>query len=97
VRVTLVRGVRRVVRVVGASSCVRAVVGSVVVSLLDVVDDVDDEEDVGDVEGPSISVVSGGLVLVIVWVVVEVAADFELVAEYVGATKSSGAGSVSPN
>lgn len=44
------------------------------------------------------SVVSGGLVLVIVCVVVEeAAADSGSVAEYVGATKSSGAGSVSPN
>ena len=43
------------------------------------------------------SVVSGGLVLVIVWWVVEAAADSESVAEYVGATKSSGAASGSPN
>lgn len=61
VRVMLVRGVRRVVRVVGPSSSLR-VVGRLVdvVLLLDVVS----EDDVA--EGPSMSVVSGGLVLVIV-------------------------------
>ncbi len=77
----------------------RAVVGAVDVSLLDVVDedDVEDVDDGGDVPGPSMSVVSGGLVLVIVWVVVEAAAESEPVAEYVGTTKSSGACSGSPN
>ena len=66
------------------SSSVRAVVGSVDDSLLlDVVDEDDDEDEVPD--GPSMSVVSGGLVLVIVWVVVPVVTVCELVAEYVGA------------
>ncbi len=79
----------------------RAVVCSVDVGLLDDVDDVDDvedddEPDVVEDEGPSMSVVSGGLVLVIVWVVA-VSADCGSVAEYVGATKSMGACSVSPN
>ena len=61
----LVRGVRRVVRVVGpssSSSSLRVVGRLVELSLLDVVSDDED----GDVEGPSMSVVSGGLVLVIV-------------------------------
>jgi hypothetical protein len=65
---------------------VRAVVGSVEESvLLDVVDDdvVDDDDE--EPEGPSMSVVSGGLVLVMVWVVVPAVADSEAVAEYVGA------------
>lgn len=64
VRVMLVRGVRRVVRVVGPSSpsSLLRVVGRLVgVSLLL---DVVSEDDVA--EGPSMSVVSGGLVLVIV-------------------------------
>jgi hypothetical protein len=77
VRVTLVRGPRRVVRL-GLSSFSlsrRAVVSSVGDSLLEVVDD---DEDVG---GPLMSVVSGGLVLVIVWVVVAVVADCVAVAE----------------
>ena len=83
VRVTLVRGRFRVV-VVGlsssSSSSVRAVVCSVDEDspLLDVVDD-------PEVEDGLMSVVSGGLVLVIVWVVVPVVTDCELVAEYVGA------------
>jgi hypothetical protein len=71
-----------------SSSSVRAVVGSVEVSLLlDVVDDEEDDEDDDDEEpdGPSMSVVCGGLVLVMVWVVVPVVADCEAVAEYVGA------------
>ena len=89
VRVTLVRGRCRVV-LVGSSSpstSVRAVVCSVEVTLLlDVADDEDDEDDDDEEpEGPSMSVVSGGLVLVIVWVVVPVVADSEAVAEYVGA------------
>lgn len=78
VRVTLVRGRCRVV-LVGSSSrvAVRAVVGSVDgVVLLDVVD-VDSLPDV--VEEGLMSVVSGGLVLVIVCVVV--AADSDAVAE----------------
>jgi hypothetical protein len=91
VRVTLVRGRCRVVLVVGpsSSSSERVVVrrGEDVSLLSEVVE-----------EGGFMSVVSGGLVLVMVWVVVEeAAADSRSVAEYVGATKSSGAGSVSPN
>jgi hypothetical protein len=66
------------------------------VSLLEVVDDDEEPEVVEDPEGPSMSVVSGGLVLVIVWVVVAVP-DCDAVAEYVGSTKSMGACSVSPN
>jgi hypothetical protein len=100
VRVTLVRGRCRDVLVVGrssSSSSVRVVVCSVDVGLLEVVeDDDDDDDDEDEPEGPSMSVVCGGLVLVIVWVVVA-SADWESVAEYVGATKSTGACSVSPN
>lgn len=95
VRVMLVRGVRRVVRVVGpssSSSSLRVVGRLVELSLLDVVSD----DDVGDVEGPSMSVVSGGLVLVIVCVVV-VSVEGDAVAENDGVTKSRGASSVSPN
>ena len=91
----LVRGVRRVVRVVGpssSSSSLRVVGRLVELSLLDVVSDDED----GDVEGPSMSVVSGGIVLVIVCVVV-VSVDCDAVAENDGVTKSRGASSVSPN
>ncbi|MGZ8819018.1 MAG: hypothetical protein ACXWZR_16780 [Mycobacterium sp.] len=63
VRVTLVRGRCRVVLVVGSSSSVSSSVRVVVRSVEDVsllLEVVDDEE------GPSMSVVSGALVLVIV-------------------------------
>ena len=77
VRVTLVRGPRRVV-LLGLSSLSspprRAVVSSDVVSLPEVVE-------VDDVGGRSMLVVSGGLVLVIVWVVVGVVDDCVAVAE----------------
>ena len=63
-RVTFVRG-RRVVRGVDSSSSSDAVVRGVDVSLLDVSD-----EDVGDVLDGLMSIVTGGLVLVMVWVVV---------------------------
>ena len=63
-RVTFVRG-RRVVRGVDSSSSSDAVVRGVDVSLLDVSD-----EDVGDVLDGLMSDVTGGLVLVMVWVVV---------------------------
>ena len=65
-RVTFVRG-RRVVRGVDSSSSSSsdAVVRGVDVSLLDVSD-----EDVGDVLDGLMSDVTGGLVLVMVWVVV---------------------------
>jgi hypothetical protein len=89
----LVRGVRRVVRVVGpssSSSSLRVVGRLVELSLLDVV-----SEDVV-TEGALMSVVSGGLVLVIVCVVVLVS-DRDAVAENEGVTKSIGACSVSPN
>lgn len=93
VRVTLVRGLRRLV-LLGVSSLSlpprRAVVLSVDVSLPEVVD-------VDEVGGPLMSVVSGGLVLVIVWVVVGVVADCVAVAEKVGSMKLRGASSGSPN
>ena len=64
------RGRCRVVLVVGpsSSSSARVVVRRVddVSLLLEVFDVVDDVDDVDDEEGPSMSVVSGGLVLVIV-------------------------------
>jgi hypothetical protein len=65
-----------------------------------VVDDVVSEDvvsdgEVSDVEDGLMSVVSGGLVLVIVWVVV--VADSDAVAENVGSTKSIGACSGWPN
>ncbi len=63
-RVTFVRG-RRVVRGVDSSSSSDAVVRGVDVSLLDVSD-----EDVGDVLDGLMSIVTGALVLVMVWVVV---------------------------
>ena len=67
-RVTFVRG-RRVVRGVvsssSSSSSSDAVVRGVDVSLLEVSD-----EDVGDVLDGLVSVVTGGLVLVMVWMVV---------------------------
>jgi hypothetical protein len=63
-----------------------------VVSVLDVSDEDEVVED-----GPSISVVTGGLVLVIVAVVVGVEVDPVAVAEKDGATKSSGAWSGSLN
>ena len=66
-RVTFVRG-RRVVRGVDSSSSSSssdAVVRGVDVTLLDVSD-----EDVGDVLDGLMSIVTGGLVLVMVWVVV---------------------------
>jgi hypothetical protein len=89
VRVTFVRGPRR--EVLGASppggvyGWVHAVCVVLVVSVLDV----SDEEVVDD--GPSMSVVTGGLVLVIVAVVVGVDEDPVAVAENVGSTKFKGA------
>ncbi|MBE1551478.1 hypothetical protein GGC64_005538 [Mycobacterium sp. OAS707] len=95
-RVTFVRGPRRVVDgedsspLGGVYGCVHAVCVVLVVSVLDVSDD-----DVVD-DGPSMSVVTGGLVLVIVAVVV-VVDEWLAVAEYDGSTKFSGACSGSPN
>ena len=96
-RVTLKRGPRCVV--VGADSPllswvqgeVHAVPGGVDVSLPEV-----PEDEVVD-DGPSMSVVTGGLVLVIVAVVVGVDDDTGAVAENDGATKLSGACSGSLN
>jgi hypothetical protein len=96
VRVTFVRGPRRVVDgedsspLGGVYGCVHAVCVVLVVSVLDVSDD-----DVVD-DGPSMSVVTGGLVLVIVAVVV-VVDEWLAVAEYDGSTKFSGACSGSSN
>ncbi|AGB20816.1 hypothetical protein Mycsm_00363 [Mycobacterium sp. JS623] len=101
-RVTLVRGPRRVVDGEDCSPlggvygrvhavCVVSVVSGLVVSGLDVSGDdgvVDD--------GPLMSVVTGGLVLVIVAVVVGVD-EWLAVAENDGSTKFSGAWSGSPN
>jgi hypothetical protein len=100
VRVTFVRGLRRVVGRVGSSSegsmdlvslgLDSLDVGLDVVSLPDVLDVPNVVVDVGGSSGPPISVVWGGLVLVMVWVVVAVL-DWDAVAENVGSTKSSGA------
>jgi hypothetical protein len=92
VRVTFVRGPRRVV--VGVDSSVlawvygevHAVRVGVDVSLLEVAD----EDDVVP-DGPSMSVVTGGLVLVMVAVVVGVDDEWVAVAENDGSTKFSGA------
>ena len=95
-RVTFVRGPRRVVDgedsspLGGVYGCVHAVCVVLVVSVLDVSDD-----DVVD-DGPSMSVVTGGLVLVIVAVVV-VVDEWLAVAENDGSTKFSGACSGSSN
>jgi hypothetical protein len=95
-----VRGPRRVVWVVDSpsSSCSLVVRGAgrdddseLGVVLPDVSDD-----DVGELVGASMSVVTGGLVLVMVAVVVGVD-DPALVAEKDGSTKSSGAWSGSLN
>jgi hypothetical protein len=97
VRVTFVRGPRRVVDgedsspLGGVYGRVHAVLGPLVVSVVDVSDD----DDVVD-DGPLISVVTGGLVLVIVAVVV-VVDDWLAVAENDGSTKFSGAWSGSLN
>jgi hypothetical protein len=94
VRVTFVRGPRRVV--VGSSplggvyGLVHAVCGVLDVSLLEGADDVEEGEVVDD--GRSMSVVAGGLVLVIVAVVVGVD-DCVTGAENDGSTKVDGAGS----
>ena len=96
-RVTFVRGPRRVVDgsdcspLGGVYGCVHAVWVVLVVSVLEV-----SEEEVVD-DGPLMSVVTGGLVLVIVPVVVGVDEDPVAVAENDGSTKSSGAWSGSPN
>jgi len=98
VRVTFVRGPRRVVD--GADSWplggvygrVHAVFGPLDVS----VPEVSDEDEVVD-DGPLMSVVTGGLVLVIVAVVVGVDNDRVAVAENDGSTKFSGACSGSLN
>jgi hypothetical protein len=96
VRVTFVRGPRRVVVGVDSSplggvyGLVHAVCGVLDVSLLEVSEDVEDGEVVDD--GASISVVAGGLVLVIVSVVVGVD-DCVAVAENDGSTKFDGGGS----
>jgi hypothetical protein len=97
VRVTFVRGPRCVVDgedcspLGGVYGRVHAVLGPLDVSVLDVSDD----EDVVD-DGPLMSVVTGGLVLVIVAVVVGVD-EWEAVAENDGSTKFSGACSGSLN
>jgi hypothetical protein len=90
VRVTFVRGPRRVV---GADSSplggVYGLVHAVRVGV-SVLLDVSDEDEVVD-DGPLMSVVTGGLVLVIVAVVVGVDEDPVAVAENDGSTKFSGA------
>jgi len=97
VRVTFVRGPRRVVGGEDSSppggvyGCVHAVRVVLVVSVVEVSDD----DDVVD-DGPLISVVTGGLVLVIVAVVVDVD-EWLAVAVNVGSTKFSGACSGSLN
>jgi hypothetical protein len=96
VRVTFVRGPRRVVDgedsspLGGVYGRVHAVPGPLVVSVFDV----SDEE--GVVDGPLMSVVTGGLVLVIVAVVVGVD-EWVADAENDGSTKFSGACSGSLN
>jgi hypothetical protein len=96
VRVTFVRGPRRVVVGVDSSplggvyGLVHAVCGVLGVSLFEVSDDVGDGE-VVDV-GTSMSVVAGGLVLVIVAVVVGVG-DCVACGENDGSTKVDGGGS----
>ena len=91
-RVTFVRGPRRVVEGAdpsvgdGVYGCVHAVCVVLVVSVLELPDVSDDVVD----DGPSMSLVTGGLVLVIVAVVVGVA-ELPAVAENDGGTKSSGA------
>ena len=93
-RVTFVRGPRRVV--VGADSSARqwrrvGVVHAVRVGVdVHCCSDVSDEDEVVD-DGPLMSVVTGGLVLVIVAVVVGVDDDRVAVAENDGSTKFSGA------
>ena len=95
-RVTFVRGPRRVVDgsdsspLGGVYGRVHAVFGPLDVSVLEVSDD-----DVVD-DGPLMSVVTGGLVLVIVAVVVDVD-EWLAVAENDGSTKFSGAWSGSSN
>lgn len=97
VRVTFVRGLRRVVRSVDSSSSSVSTVGDALVAVaLDSLVAVGDGEVDGDgSSGPPISVVWGGLVLVTVWVVVGVSTGGD-VAENVGSTKFSGASSGSP-
>lgn len=96
-RVTFVRGPRRVVDgsdcspLGGVYGWVHAVRVVLVVSVLEV-----SEEEVVD-DGPLMSVVTGGLVLVIVPVVVGVDEDPVAVAENDGSTKFSGACSGSLN
>lgn len=89
-RVTFVRGPRRVDG--GDSSPPGGVYGWVHAVLVDesVLVDVSVEDEVVD-DGPLMSVVTGGLVLVIVAVVVGVDVDPVAVAENDGWTKSSGA------
>ena len=98
-RVTFVRGPRRVVfggdssgRQLGGGAVHAVRVGADVSLLLDV----SDEDEVVD-DGPSISMVTGGLVLVIVAVVVGVDDDRVAVAENDGSTKFRGARSGSLN
>ena len=95
-RVTFVRGPRRVEG--GDSSPPGGVYGWVhaVRVVVSVLVDVSGEDDVVD-DGPSMSVVTGGLVLVIVAVVVGADVDRVAVAENDGWTKSSGAWSGSLN
>ncbi|HVQ49655.1 MAG TPA: hypothetical protein VMS92_06375 [Mycobacterium sp.] len=97
-RVTFVRGPRCVVvgddpsPLGGVYGLVHAVCVVLVVSVLDV-----SEDEVVVDDGPLMSVVTGGLVLVIVAVVVGVDVDLVAVAENDGWTKSSGACSGSLN
>jgi hypothetical protein len=90
VRVTFVRGPRRVVLGASPPGGVYGLVHAVLVdgSVLEL-PEVSDEDVVDD--GPSMSVVTGGLVLVIVAVVVGVDEDPVAVAENDGSTKSKGA------
>ncbi|MBW8709797.1 MAG: hypothetical protein JF631_01555 [Mycobacterium sp.] len=90
-RVTFVRGPRRVVVGAGSSPLggVYGLVHAVRVGV-SVLLEVSDDDDVVD-DGPSMSVVTGGLVLVIVAVVVGIDDDPVAVAENDGSTKLRGA------
>jgi len=100
VRVTFVRGPRRVV--LGGDSAPLGGVYGLVHAVRVGVDvsvplDVSDDEEVVVDDGASMSVVTGGLVLVIVAVVVGVDGEWVAVAENDGSTKFSGAWSGSLN
>jgi len=100
VRVTFVRGPRRVV--LGGDSAPLGGVYGLVHAVRVGVDvsvplDVSDDEEVVVDDGASMSVVTGGLVLVIVAVVVGVDNEWVAVAENDGSTKFSGAWSGSLN